>query len=74
MAEQLITKQIVEGKDYYTTWKGKREYVCFQMVEGGRWFVRSSTKTQIGLGRYYDRIADCKPFSMLPALIEAGAI
>jgi len=48
------------------------------MSSAGRWFVSSRRlalgRGNIGGGKYYDRVEDCKAFAALPALMTMGAL
>lgn len=73
-----ITKTVQDGVAYYTTTARGVEYCAYFMASAGRWFVSSRRlalgRGNVGGGKYYDRVEDCKAFAALPALMTMGAL
>lgn len=73
-----ITKTTEGGVDYFTTTRAGVEYCAYFMASAGRWFVSSRRlalgRGNVGGGKYYDRVEECKPFAALPTLMTMGAL
>lgn len=74
----VITKEVIEGRTYYTTVRQGVEYCAYFMEAVGKWFVSTRRlalgRGHMGGGRYFEKVEDCKAFAALPVLIATGAL
>lgn len=78
MNSELISKQVIDGTEYFTTVKSGVEYCGYFCKSVGQWFVSTRRlalgRHNSGGGKYFNKIDDCKAFAALPALISMGAL
>ena len=77
MNSELISKQVIEGVEYFSTVRRGVEYCGYFSNVVGQWFVstrRLALGNNSGGGKYFKNIEECKAFAALPALISIGAI
>jgi len=78
MNSELITKDVINGRDYFTTVRRGVEYCAYFQDVIGEWFVSSRRlglgRFHVGGGKYLKNVEDCKAFAALPALLKMNAI